>query len=109
MALTRRTSGTSPRSPPSSRWRTAWRTLLPCARTLNSTPWGGADTDDRNVFRTGRSADDQIGLEFDRALDEFVVRFAALPRSLNTPVPPREGTMGATLTSAANNTSMRRP
>jgi len=45
------------------------------------------------VFRNGRSADDQIGLEFDRELDEFVVRFAALPLSLNTPVPPSEGTM----------------
>jgi len=57
--------------------------------------------DDRNVFRTGRSADDQIGLEFDRELDEFVVRFAALPLSLNTPFPPREGIMDATLTPVA--------
>jgi len=65
--------------------------------------------DDRNVFRTGRSADDQIGLEFDRELDEFVVRFAALPLSLNTPFPPREGIMDATLTPVANNASMRRP
>jgi len=82
--------------------------MAPCARTLNSTPWAGADTDDRNVFRTGRSADDQIGLEFDRELDEFVVRFAALPLSLNTPVPPREGIMVAALTPVANNASMRR-
>jgi hypothetical protein len=57
--------------------------------------------DDRNVFRTGRSADDQIGLEFDRELDEFVVRFAALPLSLNTPFPPREGIMDATFTPVA--------
>jgi len=61
------------------------------------------------VFRTGRSADDQIGLEFDRELDEFVVRFAALPLSLNTAVQPREGMMDATLTPVANNASMRRP
>jgi hypothetical protein len=30
------------------------------------------------MFRTGRSADDQIGLELDRELDESVVRFAAV-------------------------------
>jgi hypothetical protein len=54
-------------------------------------------------------ADDQIGLGFDRELDEFVVRFAALPLSLNTPVPPTEGIRDATLTPVANNASMRRP
>ena len=55
--------------------------------------------------RTGRSVDDQIGLEFDRELDEFVVRFAALPLSLNTAVQPRERMMDA----VAYNASMRRP
>jgi hypothetical protein len=59
--------------------------------------------------RTGRSADDKIGLEFDRELDEFVVRFAALPLSLNTAVQPSEGMMDTTLTPVANNGSMRRP
>jgi hypothetical protein len=54
-------------------------------------------------------ADDQIGLGFDRELDEFVVRFAALPLSLNTAVQPRKGMMDATLTPIANNASMRRP
>ena len=51
----------------------------------------------------------KIGLEFDRELDEFVVRFAALPLSLNTPVPPSEGIMDAPLTPVENNASMRRP
>src|SRR3954468_24090993 len=51
MASTRRTSGISPGSPLFSRCRTAWRTCPPCAPTLNSTLWAGADADDRNMFQ----------------------------------------------------------
>jgi hypothetical protein len=72
---------------------------------LNSTPWAGADTTIAAYSETGKSADDR----FDRELEEFVVRFAALPLSLNTAVQAREGIMDATPTPVANNASMRRP
>jgi hypothetical protein len=62
--------------------------------------------DDRNVSRTGRPADGQIGLEFDRELDEFVVRFAGAASVIEYPGPAEGRIMGATLIPVANNAGM---